>query len=251
MRTDRDPTLPLRRGVGLALSALVLAIVPAAQAQSLNAAAAARVNALGNIDRGAQAAAEQGLAEYVERKQQHGSDGESALDVAKPADLSKARIAGGFEVNTIAPSAIASGRGDMRSMTQATGIWRFFVKVGSKPVGLITVERVDGNWKAVSFGGSGLSQELSDLVAEHGAANGANLRYIRVYQAQSDLLEVVSPTDLQTRYALLGSARDSLKAEIEATTGVKAEKDGNRLREAYELMQPLRNVVRRNSGGHP
>jgi hypothetical protein len=236
----------------LALSALVLAMATAAQAQSFNATAAARDYALGNIDRGAQAAAEQGLAEYVQRKQQQqGSEGESAIGVARPEDLSKARIAGGFEVHTITPGALVSSRGDMRGMTQSTGSWRFFVKVGQKPVGLITVERVDGKWTAVSFGGSGLSQELSDLIAEHGAANAGNLRYIRVYQAQSDFLEVVSPTDLQTRYALLGSARDSLKAEIEAATGVKAEKDGNRLREAYELMQPLRNVVQRNVGAHP
>jgi len=251
MRTDRDPTLALRRGIGLALAALLGVAQPAAQAQVGRAAVSARLTALGSIEPGAQLAAEQGLAAYVLRKQQPDAAGAPAFELAQPADLAQLRIAGGFEVHTIAPGAIANGRGDLHAMAQRTGVWRFFVKAGTRTVGLITVEQVEGRWQAVSFGGAGLAQELSDLVAEHGGAGPDSLRFIRVYQAKSDLLEVVSPTDLQPRYALLNSARDALTAEIQATTGVTSAAATPRLRASYELMQPLRNVIQRNLDAQP
>ncbi|HEY8876108.1 MAG TPA: hypothetical protein VIN03_01005 [Roseateles sp.] len=251
MRTDRDWTGRLRRrtGLGLALALLALVATPAVQAQTPSAAALAGFNAQGHGDRaGAQAAAEQGLAEYVKRKQQHGGEAASAFDLARPQDLGRTRIAGGFEVHTIAPQDVIAGRSELRQLVQPSGLWRFFVKVGGKPVGLVTVQRMDGQWRAVSFGGAGLAQELSDLMAEHAGVGADHMRFIRMHQAQADLLEVVSPSDLQARYALLTSARDALEPEIRATT---AEKAAPRLRESHELLEPLRNAVRRNLNAQP
>ncbi|MGM9480175.1 hypothetical protein ACS5PN_03180 [Roseateles sp. NT4] len=242
MRTDRDSTLRLRRGIGLALSALALMTAPAVQAQNVGAAAVARFKAPDLGDRaGAQAAAEQGLADYVQRKQQQGGAGATAFDLPRAGDLANTRIAGGFEVHTIAPQDIAAGRSELRHMVQASGIWRFFVKVGTRPVGLVTVQRMDGRWQAVSFGGAGLAQELSELMAEHADVGADHLRFIRVHQAQTDLLEVVSPTDLQARYAPLASARAALSTEAPATT--------SKLLDTYELLEPLRNAVKRNLNG--
>lgn len=252
MRTCREWILPLRRRTGLGL-ALALIATPAvqAQAQPFGAAAVARFNAQDQTDRaGAQAAAEQGLAAYVQRKQQQGGAAASAFELAQPQDLARTRIAGGFEVHTIAPQDVVVGRGELRQMVQPSGIWRFFVKAGAKPVGLVTVQRMAGNWQAVSFGGAGLAQELSELMAEHAGVGAERLRFIRVHQAQADLLEVVSPTDLQARYALLGSAREALAAETPAAAkaGPAA---APHLLETYELLEPLRNAVRRNLNAQP
>ena len=254
MRTDRDWTLRLRRraGMGLALALLTVMSAPAVQAQTANAAASTGFSAQDHGGRsGAQAAAEQGLAEYVKRKQQHGGEAASAFGLARPQDLAHTRIAGGFEVHTVTQDVVA-GRGELRQLVQPSGIWRFFVKVGGKPVGLVTVQRMAGQWQAVSFGGAGLAQELSDLMAEHAGVGADRMRFIRVHQAQADLLEVVSPTDLQARYALLTSARDALEPEIQATTAARsAEKGSPRLRETYELLEPLRNAIRRNLNAQP
>lgn len=251
MRTDRDPTLPLRRCAGLALCALALMSAPATQAQATAGLTAAPTVALGRIDSGALAAAEQGLTAYVQRKQQGGAASETAFDLARPADLAQLRVAGGFEVHTIAPGVLVNERGDLHSMAQPSGVWRFFVKAGQRSVGLITVERVEGRWQAVAFGGAGLAREMSDLLGEHGSAGPENLRFIRVFQAKSDLLEVVSPVDMQPRYALLHSAREALKADMQATTGVVPDRAEPRLRATYELMQPLRNAIQRNLGAQP
>lgn len=251
MRTDRDSTLHLhvrqrlRKGIGLLLSALALGAASGAQAQTIGAPAVARFKA-GLGDRAdAQAAAEQGLADYVQRKQQQGGAGATAFDLARAGDLAKTRIAGGFEVHTIAPQDLDAARSELRHMVQASGIWRFFVKVGAQPVGLVTVQRMDGRWQAVSFGGAGLAQELSDLMAVHADAGADHLRFIRVYQAQTDLLEVVSPTDLQARYAPLASARAALSADLQTTDA----KQAPALLDTYELLEPLRHAVRRSLNG--
>lgn len=254
MRSDRPSTFPLRRGIGLLLSALTLAVVPAAPAQAASAAATARPKAPEAGDRaGAQAAAEQGLADYVARKQQHGGAGASAFDLGRPADLANMRIDGGFEVHTIAPKDLVAGRGDLRHMAQPTGIWRFFVKVAGKPVGLVTVQRMEGRWQAVSFGGAGLAQELSDLMAEHADVGADHLRFIRVHQAQTDLLEVTSPADLQARYALLASARAALAASLQAARGVDdpVPAAAPRLVDTYDLLEPLRSAVKRSLAAQP
>jgi hypothetical protein len=225
---------------------------PVAQVQAAPAGTVARPGAPLPADQGgAQAAAEQGLADYVQRKQQHGGAGATAFDLARPEDLSSTRISGGFEVHTIAPKDVFAGRGELRHMAQPTGIWRFFVKVAGKPVGLVTVQRMEGRWQAVSFGGASLAQELSDLMAEHAAVGADHLRFIRVHQAQTDLLEVTSPTDLQARYALLASARASLEPEMQATTGATPAKAAPRLLDTYELLEPLRNAVKRSLNAQP
>lgn len=240
MRTDRDSALRVRRRMALVLSALAFMAVPAVQAQTAGASAVARFKADLGDRAGAQAAAEQGLADYVQRKQQQGGANATAFDLARAGDLSKTHIADGFEVHTIAPQDIAAGRSELRHMVQASGIWRFFVKVGAKPVGLVTVQRMDGRWQAVSFGGAGLAQELSELMAEHADVGADRLRFIRVHQAQTDLLEVVSPSDLQARYAPLASARAALSSDMSAKAAAP------KLLDTYELMEPLRNAVKRN-----
>lgn len=281
---NHSNSLP-RRSAALALLTLTCAIahaqsVAAAHAQAMPAAnpppsaaiasATLRPSVIDHSDRaGAQAAAERGLAEYVQRKQRHaGAARAKALAADGDDDLGRARIAGGFEVHTIAPDDMLTGRGELRQMAKASGIWRFFARIDGRPVGLVTVQRMDGRWQAVSFGAAGLAQELSPLMERHGKAGAAQLRFIRVHQAQTDLLEVVSPADLQARYAPLASARHALgndlpKVAMAAVTPADAADvtapaapmartvQMPALLDTYELLEPLRAAVKRGLNAHP
>ena len=188
-------------------------------------------------------AAQRGLGEYQQRKQQYYaglSPSHMALEVADVQELSQARIGQGFQVHTVPPRELVAGRADLAAMARPTDSWRFIVQVADRPVGLVTVQKTEGRWQAVSFGGAGLARELEALKQAHGNADGSNLRFIRIYQAQSDLLEVVSGQDGRARYATLQSARDALlrhglaKGSVDANAG---------LVEAPQLLEPLRAAV--------
>lgn len=295
MPSHTDPNPLPRRGLALALLTLTCAIahaqsVAAAQAQSTAAlpptaaiaGAVLRPAAIDHSDRaGAQAAAERGLADYVQRKQRHaGPSRAKALATDGADEIAHARIAGGFEVHTIAPDDMLSGRGELRQMARPSGVWRFFAKIDGRPIGLVTVQRMDGRWQAVSFGAAGLAQELSPLMERHGKAGPAHLRFIRVHQAQTDLLEVTSPADMQARYAPLASARHALgkdlpkvamaatAAPVDAAESMvpaapptqmaqtapmsrNASPAATPLLDTYELLEPLRAAVKRGMAAHP
>lgn len=229
---------------GALLCAMILAAQPAAAAPV----GGERVNQAQRLsDRGqALMAAQRGLGEYQQRKQQYYaglSPSHMALDVSDVQELSQARIGQGFEMHTVSPQDLAAGRSDLAGMALPTGSWRFVVQVGDKPVGLVTVQKHEGRWQAVSFGGAGLARELDALRQVHGNGDGSNLRFIRVYQAQSDVLEVVSGKDGRPRYATLQSTRDALLRH-----GLSARAaDGNAgLVEATQLLEPLRTAVAKN-----
>ncbi len=229
-------SLSPRRWLGVLPAGLALCAVPA-QAQTL---AAGAVAVAGADAAGARAAAERGLAEFVQRKQQMHAGASAtglALEVADLQQLSAASIAYGFQVHTIEPQDLVDGRGDLRSLARPTGTWRFVVQVDARPVGLVTVARMDGQWQAVSFGGAGLAAEVDALMATHANAERSNVRFIRVFQAQSDLLEVAA-ADGKAGYALLRSARESLDADAPEAAGA--------LRKSHELMVPLRTAVMKN-----
>ncbi len=192
------------------------------------------------------AAAKRGLADYQQRKQQYYAGllpSHMALEVSDLQELSQARIGQGFEVHAIDPRDLAAGRTSLGGMAAPSGAWRFVVQVDDRAVGLVTVQRVDGRWQAVSFGGAGLARELEALRRAHGNADGSNLRFIRVYQARSDLLEVVSSSDGRARYATLQSARDALLRHGLARGGTDANAG---LMEAAQLLEPLRAAVSGN-----
>jgi len=194
----------------------------------------------------AQLAAQQGLAEYKQGKLQAYADlapDNLALDVSGMDELMQTRIGQGFEVYTVKPQDVTGGRTDLSGMAVPTGSWRFVVQVADKPVGLVTVEMVDGRWEAVSFGGAALAREYEAMRVAHGNAEGSNLRFIRVYQAQSDLMEVTSATDGKSRFAAMKSARESLlrfglnKAQPDANAG---------LFDPSQLLESLRAAVSKN-----
>jgi len=232
----------------LLLSAIAVGAMPAhAQADAVTPAAASSQH---DERAAARAAAEQGLADYIQRKEAHGADAAtsaSPLAVADARELSTLHIGYGFEVHTLTPEDLLGRRAELARVVRPTGVWRFVAQAGARPVGLVTVAWHEGRWQAVSFGGGGLAQEVEAVMAAYADAGRTNVRFIRVFQAQSDLLEVTSTADGIVRYAPLRSAREALSQDLPAgtVTGVMTLRDGR------ELIEPLRAAVKKSMEAAP
>jgi hypothetical protein len=190
--------------------------------------------------KGARAAAERDLKQFVQQQMQPTSTGamrEMVLGVSKPGELADAKVAYGFPIYTVDPKELVSGRRGMQSLTRATGQYRFMITVGERPVGMATVEKVNGQYQTVAFGAAVLANDVDASMRAHGNADKSNLRFVRVFQARSDLLEVRDQRDGRTRYAPLHSARASLQmAKAGASTLV----------DESEVLGPLREAVQAN-----
>jgi hypothetical protein len=194
------------------------------------------------------AAARRDLAQFVQHNlqtRQAGQPAEFPLDINDIQDLKDAKIGYGFQVYTIDPKDIVAGRGGLSSMAKPTGVWRFIITVQDKPVGLATVERNGAAWETVAYGAAVLSKDVDALMAFHGNAERSNLRFIRVFQAQSDFLEVVSGNDGKARFAPLQSARQSLLLQQRAQKNGKVAADDG-LADPAEYLEPLRAAVKSN-----
>lgn len=218
------------------LGASLLLTASAAHAQAAPAAMHAQVRAQ---EHAAAAAASLDLARFVQHHQQDHADTLAKhfpLAVSSAAELSQAHIGPGFAVYTVDPADIVA-HDDLSGAAKPTGAWRFVIRVGNRPVGLSTVEQVNGQWQVVSYGGAQLAQDVDLQLRRHGNADRSNLRFIRVYQARSDFLEVSSPLDGRTRLAPLHSARASLNLQAASASG---------LMEQTEVMPSLRAAVQAN-----
>ena len=161
------------------------------------------------------------------------------LDVADLQDLKDAKIEYGFAVHTIDPPELLAGRGSMQSMARHANQWRFVITLHQRAIGMTTVEKTNGRYETVAYGAAVLAKDLDAVAAVHGNADKSNLRFLRIYQARSDLLEVIGQ-DGRERFAPLHSARESLLL-------AQRSKDGNSgLLDESELVQPLRAAVKQN-----
>lgn len=157
-------------------------------------------------------AAQRDLAQLGAHAAKHaGAPGELPFGLSAP-DLGAARIAYGFQVHAVDPAAMLAGQETLPALARPNGQWRFVVALRGKPVGLATVEAVNGQFETVAYGAAELAQDIDGLFARHGNAARSNLRFVRVYQSGSDLLEVVG-ADGRARYAPLQSARAALSLQ--------------------------------------
>lgn len=178
-------------------------------------------------------AAKRGLAQFAEHQQalRPGSaPPDFPLDITDVGDLKQATVGHGFEVYTVDPRDLLA-RGDLPSLARPTGQWRFVISLHGKPIGLATVQQVNGHYETVAYGASVLAKDVEAAMTAHGNSTRSNLRFIRIYQARSDLLEVD-----HAKFAPLHSARESLLLK----------KAGSDLVDGSELLEPLRAAVKAN-----
>jgi len=194
----------------------------------------------------ATAAAARDLATFAQRYLQNGAGSmppHFPLAVTDVKELGHARIGYGFQVYTLDPADVIAGRSDVGRMARPTGDWRFVIDVNGRPIGLATVRQERGQWETVSYGGAALAREIATVAARHGNASRSNLRFIRVFQAQSDFIEVTSDADFRVRFAPLQSARQSL-ALRQYSPSVNGSADS--LIDAGDFLDPMRNAIKAN-----
>ncbi|HYD81782.1 MAG TPA: hypothetical protein VEC06_18430 [Paucimonas sp.] len=192
----------------------------------------------------AAAAARKNLAEFVQFRLQSGSLPKGfPLDISDIQDLKGLSIGRGFQVHTVDPNEVLAGRKEVSGMVKPTGEWRFVISSKGRPVGLATVHQVDGRWETVAYGAAELSKEVDSLMAKHGNADHSNLRFVRVFQARSDFIEVTSEKNFGKRFAPLRSARQSLSLQQQTA---KAGSSGDGLIDAADFLDPLRAAIKTN-----
>jgi hypothetical protein len=165
------------------------------------------------------------------------------LEVSDMQDLSQATIGPGFQIYTVDAQELMAGRGDLQAMAKPTGQWRFIISLHGKPIGMATVENVNGQFSTVAYGASVLAKDTDAAMAYYGNSARSNLRFLRIYQARADFLEVSGQADGRPRYAALHSARESLLMEQRAA---KQGEPAAQLLDGSELLQPLRSAVKAN-----
>lgn len=191
------------------------------------------------------AAAQRDFAQFAAHQLQVRSGGapvDFPLEIADLQDLKEARVSYGFPVYTIDPPELMAGRGSMQGMARQTPQWRFVITLRNRPIGMATVERHQGKFETVSYGAAVLAKDVDAMMNFHGNADKSNLRFVRIYQAKADLLEVVGQ-DGRARFAPLHSARESLLLQQRAS---KEGKRADELMEEADLVQPLRGAVKLN-----
>jgi hypothetical protein len=152
--------------------------------------------------------------------------------------LGDASLQQGFQVYTVSPAALMTCS-DLGTVTVPTGQWRFVVVSGGQPLGLLTVAQVEGCWQAVSMGGAGLATEMGRVLKTWTAENGCNYRFVRIYQAMTDLVEITRVNDSRKPgYVPLTSARASL--------GIQGQFAPEVMLNDSDIITPLRDVVAKN-----
>ncbi|MCH8620787.1 hypothetical protein [Undibacterium sp. TS12] len=221
---------------------------PGVMAQSISTEAKAASNQAGPV----LAAAQRDFTLFAQHHLQTRSGGGAGvpagfpLDINDWQDLKDAKAVYGFPVYSVDPNDLLAGRSDLRSMAKPNGQWRVLISVGDRPVGLATLEQSNGRWEVISYGAAVLAKDVDASMGVHANASRSNVRFIRIYQAKSDLLEVVSANDGYARFMPLYSARTSLSLKQRSLNAPDAATDQVSLMEGADLVQSLRAVVKTN-----
>lgn len=107
-------------------------------------------------------------------------------------ELAQAKLGKPFKVYTITPDKILNynQENELAALISSTNLWFFPISYQGKARTILTVDLVNGKWKAVSIGSSGLAKELEKVKNTWPESNGYDLLLIRIYQAQSDFVAV-------------------------------------------------------------
>ena len=151
-------------------------------------------------------------------------------------ELSKASLGEAIRVHTITPDKIIDydpGK-EFLTLVSQTKVWFFSVQSDGDIKTLLTVDMVDGKYKAVAIGSSGLAKQLNKIKKEWPESKGYNHTLVRIYQAKSDFIIVAK--ERTVKIAPLESA--SLMLGVE-----KAKMN---LHEPSEIMFKLISPVQKN-----
>ncbi len=158
------------------------------------------------------------------------------FDVKDLSELKGATLGTSYQIHTIHPDELLAGGRGLGDMIQPTGIYNFFILVAGRVVGQVEVGRQEGRWEMTAAGFAPLAKEVHAV-----AAREKNFRFVRIYQATSDLVEV-GGSEAGVRYVPLTSARHSLQLSQPASRSAS----GVEALAGEDLMASLQASVRSN-----
>jgi hypothetical protein len=158
---------------------------------------------------------------------------------ASPEELARATLGKPFKVYTITPDKILNYSQEMKLSTviSPTNLWFFPVVYRGKVRTILTVDFVDGEWRAVAIGSSGLAKQLERIENKWPESDGYDHRFIRIYQAQSDFVAVSKERILKIVPLESAAVALKLKKVIEGVYGLYS---------PSEMIPKLVPVVREN-----
>lgn len=149
--------------------------------------------------------------------------------------LTGAQLGFGFRVYTVSPVELMECP-VMESLVIPTDMWRFVVDSNGRSTALLTVALVDGQWRAVSVGGAGLAVEMSRVMETWPQKDGCSHRFIRIYQARADFVEISKKGNAaECGYVPMTASRMVLELEGPFDPGT--------LLTGTEIIPPLREIV--------
>lgn len=130
---------------------------------------------------------------------------------------------------------------DITSSIQITNLWFFPVYSKDKVKNLLTVDFVNGQWKAVAMGSAELAKDVDSFLKNFSSQNkGAkDFKFLRIYQAKSDFFLIQSEN--KTKLVPLKSAKHTLKLQAQN----KKDYEGI---DAWEILPVLKQEVKKNMG---
>ena len=133
-------------------------------------------------------AAQQGLVQYISAAI---NDNPLMYGFSSDTELRDAKLDDPFRVYTLTQDKLLTAElsTSFDSLVLPTNQWFFPVMAPDDSYrSILAVDLLQGKWEAVSFGSSGLSIQLDRFVDQGGALQSRQVKFVRVYQAFSDLI---------------------------------------------------------------
>lgn len=154
--------------------------------------------------------------------------------LAGKASPDNAVIGHGFQVYSVPPMTLVNSSA-LRPVIAPMGVWRFVMVADGSPVALITVAKVEGNWRAVSMGGAQLAAEVHRVMEQWPPQEGYNHRFVRIFQARADFIEITT-NDKLTGFVPLTASRLAF--------GLEGAFDAGALLQESEVLTPLQGIIK-------
>lgn len=161
------------------------------------------------------------------------------FDVKDFSELKNATLGLAFEVHTVNPQQFVGNNAALGSQIKGNGIWNYVVLVEGHPVALLEMAQVNGRWEVQGAGGAELAQNVYQAAQNHSGKKA--FRFVRIYQATSDLLEVQDATS-NSRYVPLIAAQKTL--------GMAHLAKGATALASADVMPALQDAVRKHLAAH-
>jgi hypothetical protein len=157
---------------------------------------------------------------------------------SSPDEFKRSTLDTPFQVNTILPDVILNyveGQ-NVSSMITPTSMWFFPVICDGSIRVLLTVDYIDGSWKAVAIGSSKLAKQLENALKD---LSDNDFTYVRVFQARTDFIVFIQNETEKIRLL------NSLEEKIMQASTIKTDLESN-FYNFSDLMPELSSSVEKN-----